>query len=205
MASLLLIEDEPAMRDNLMTILTLEGFRVTPAASGEEGLLQARASLPDLVLCDVTMPGLDGYDVLREFRRDALLADTPFLFLTAHNLPADMRRGMNEGADDYITKPFEVEDLLSAIRARLDRFNVLRKSAAAQPPPPARLQRLGLTSREAEVLHWLAEGKTNPEIAVILNIAAPTVKKHVEHILEKLGVENRAAAMRLVFGEGGAA
>jgi DNA-binding NarL/FixJ family response regulator len=101
---------------------------------------------------------------------------------------------MNLGADDYLTKPVSVPDLLGAIRARLNRAK--EQQAATTVRSPQELEALGgLTPREAEVLFWVAQGKTNPEISMILTLSVATVKKHVEHIFEKIGVENRSAAI----------
>jgi len=191
---ILLIEDEPQMRENLETILDLEGFEVSTAANGHAGLEAARKELPHVILCDITMPGLDGYELLAALRADPTTATIPFLFLTAKSRKPDIRAGMNLGADDYLTKPISVPDLLGAIRARLNRAK--EQQAATTVRSPEELEALGgLTPREAEVLFWVSQGKTNPEISMILTLSVATVKKHVEHIFEKIGVENRSAAI----------
>ena len=120
---------------------------------------------------------------------------TPFVFLTAKGEKADFRAGMNLGADDYLTKPVARVDLLNAITARLKR-NDQQSSVALTPnfDSPEPLHALGLTPRVAEVLLWVAQGKTNSDIATILGISEWTVKKHVLEIFEKLGVETRTAA-----------
>ena len=191
---ILLIEDEPQVRLNLVQLLELEGYTVTAAADGEKGLAAVRAERPDLVLCDITMPQLDGYGVLRELRADPAVADTPFIFLTAKATLADLRAGMNLGADDYLPKPFSSDELITAVAARLARAT-LGQSARTTVAAPEVLERVGLTRREAEVLHWLAQGKSNPEIATILALGLATVKTHVLHVFEKLGVENRSGAV----------
>ena len=193
MKRILIIEDEPAMRNNLREILELEHFQPSLAANGQEGIATAKRELPDLILCDVLMPEQDGHEVLAALRANAATARIPFIFLTAKGERADVRTGMNLGADDYLVKPVRVVDLLEAIAARLERaqqqggFNADFKSATP-------LEKLGLSAREAEILLWVAQGKSNYEAGVILNISAATVKKHLEHIYEKLGVEGRNAA-----------
>src|SRR6476620_9540249 len=152
MKRLLLIEDEPQVRANLETILKLEGFAVTTANDGRAGLTAARGEKPDLILCDITMPILDGYKVLAQLRDDPELAGIPFIFLTARATLADLRAGMNLGADDYLPKPFSVDDLLGAIAARLARASQ-NNNARLTPRSPEELEKLGLTRREAEVLH----------------------------------------------------
>ena len=196
MKTILLIEDEPEMRRNISTILELENFHVLTAPNGRAGLDLARAKGPDLVLCDVMMPELDGYGVLQGLRDDKATANVPFIFLTAKGEKADFRDGMNQGADDYLAKPVSADELLTAVNARLDRAALQEKAAQFSPnfESPAPLQKLGLTPREAEVLLWVAQGKSNAEIATILGMSEGTVKKHLEHIFEKLGIESRNAA-----------
>ena len=193
MNRILLIEDEDAMRELTSTALELEGYTVFQADGGREGLALARRHRPDLVVCDVMMPGFDGYEVLAALRSDPALCHVPFLFLTARGERADLRRGMVSGADDYLTKPVALDDLFAAIRARLARLHTL---ARRQPDfsDSAPLRALGLTGKESEVLLWVAQGKSNGEVALILGISEATVKKHLENIFAKLGVEKRGAA-----------
>lgn len=193
MTQLLLIEDDPTMLELLATALEFEGFRVHRAADGQAGLVLARKQLPHLILCDVMMPCMDGYSVLATLRADPRLASIPFIFLTARGEKKDLRQGMVSGADDYLTKPVAIDELLEAIQSRLARHGeISRKQPDFSNITP--LIALGLTPKEAEVLLWVAQGKTNAETAVILGITEGTVKKHLEHIFEKLGVEKRGAA-----------
>jgi len=196
MKKILVIEDEPEMLRNLTTILRFEKFEPVGAENGQVGLELARKEKPDLILCDVMMPELDGYGVISALRLDAATVAIPFIFLTAKGEKPDIRAGMNLGADDYLTKPVPKADLLAAIRSRLER-------AAQQSRPEFKPNfdsskpletGLGLTPRVAEVLLWLAQGKTNSEIAMILGNSESTVKKHVLEIFEKLSVETRGAA-----------
>ena len=119
MTKILAIEDEPQMRQNLLTILEMEGFHAVGAENGRVGLEKARSELPHLILCDVMMPEMDGYAVLQHLREDPATARIPFVFLTAKGEGADFRIGMNLGADDYLTKPVVVEDLLKTIAVRV--------------------------------------------------------------------------------------
>jgi DNA-binding NarL/FixJ family response regulator len=196
-ATILLIEDEPQMRQNMTTVLQLEGYDVRTANNGRLGIESLRKQRPDLVLCDVMMPDLDGYGVLAALRSSADTVDLPFVFLTAKGERTDIRLGMNSGADDYLVKPVPIRDLLGAIEARLKRRQEQTgKTRPALPDftSPVPLEFLGLTPKEAEVLLWIAQGKSNADTATLLGSAEGTVKKHVEHILQKLGVENRGAA-----------
>jgi len=193
MKKILVIDDDPVMRSNLRDILELENLQPLIAVDGQAGLLAAQRETPDLILCDVLMPGMDGYGVLAALRRDAATARTPFIFLTAKGEHGDIRMGMNLGADDYLIKPVQAEDLLEAIAARLERA---QQQAGFNPDfsSAAPLEKLGLSAREAEILLWVAQGKTNFETSIILNITVSTVKKHLENIFAKLGVESRNGA-----------
>ena len=121
MKRILIIEDELEMLRNLTTILRLEKFRPLSAENGSVGVDLAKKQKPDLILCDVMMPGLDGYGVIAALRTDAETATIPVIFLTAKAEKLDISAGMNLGADDYITKPVAKADLLAAIRSRLER------------------------------------------------------------------------------------
>jgi DNA-binding NarL/FixJ family response regulator len=192
-STILLIEDEDTMRELTATALELEGYSVHTAADGSTGVEMARRHRPDLILCDVMMPGIDGYEILATLRADSALCHIPFIFLTAKGEKKDLRQGMVSGADDYLAKPVALDDLLAAIRARLERHT---EHARKQPvfSSIAPLRALGLTEKESEVLLWVAQGKSNGEVGMILGISEGTVKKHLEHVFEKLGVENRGAA-----------
>lgn len=196
MKTILIIEDEPEMRRNLATILRLEKFHPLTAENGREGVKLALAQPPDLILCDVMMPELDGYGVLKELRQQPATEATPFIFLTAKGEKPDIRAGMNLGADDYLTKPVAKADLLAAIRSRIKRAEQTSQSDAKPVfDSPLPLEKaFGLTPRVAETLLWLAQGKTNGDIATILGISEATVKKHVLDIFEALSVETRTAA-----------
>lgn len=203
MKRVLVIEDEPEMRRNLILILKLENFEPTGAEDGLKGVEAARQSRPDLILCDLMMPGLDGFGVLESLRKNPVTAGIPFIFLTARGEMSDLRAGMNLGADDYLVKPVEAEELITAIRARLERqesLNQGRKSGGSGSlqidySSSSPLETLGLTPRQSEILLWVAQGKTNPEIAIILGLRLRTIKKHMEHIFKKIGVESRHAAI----------
>lgn len=126
MKTILLIEDNLDVRENTAEILTLAGYNVKTAINGKAGVDLAHKEKPDLIICDIMMPELDGYGVLHILSKSDETANTPFIFLTAKTEKTDIRKGMNLGADDYLTKPFDDTDLLNAIEARL------RKSAMQQ-------------------------------------------------------------------------
>ena len=127
MKTLLLIEDDADVRDNTAEILELAHYRVLKTENGKQGVDAARKEKPDLILCDIMMPELDGYGVLHMLGRSPDTAEIPFIFLTAKAERVDVRRGMELGADDYLTKPFEESELLNAIEGRLKRSELFRK------------------------------------------------------------------------------
>jgi len=176
-------------------MLELEGYRALVSKDGPSGLQQAREHKPDLILCDIMMADMDGYEVLAQIRAHPATESVPFIFLTAKGEVPDIRMGMSLGADDYLPKPVERADLLQAVRARLTRHSQQRNAFVPRFDDPKPLQRLGISPREAEILLWIAQGKSNADIASILGISLGTVKKHANHIFEKLGVESRSAAV----------
>lgn len=125
MIKILVIEDEVPLQEEILELLRLEGFEAIGAATGNIGVKLAKQHLPDLILCDITMPLLDGYGVLLKLRNDPATATIPFIFLTAKANRKDMRRGMEFGADDYLTKPFTSAELLLAIHVRLAKREAL--------------------------------------------------------------------------------
>lgn len=181
-------------------MLEMEGFKPLSASNGRLGIAVARRELPDVILCDVSMPELDGYGVLESLRGDGATVSIPFIFLTAKGDKKDLRTGMNLGADDYLTKPASADEVLTAVRARLMRHSEKELAAMAKVELKPNfdsakpLEALGITPREAEVLLWVAQGKSNADIATILGCAENTVKVHLARIFEKLGTENRNSA-----------
>lgn len=127
MKKILLIEDNEAVRENTAELMTLANYEVRTAENGKIGVEKAKGFLPDLVICDIMMPQMDGYEVLRTLSKDSGTSSIPFIFLTAKTDRADMRMGMNLGADDYLTKPFEEFELLEAIACRLKKHDSLKK------------------------------------------------------------------------------
>lgn len=129
MEKLLIVEDEQDLREALQSILELAGYEVLTAKNGKDGYDAIMTHLPDLVLCDVNMPELDGFELLSAInQRLSEEIVPPFIFLTAKVTKNDVRRGMNLGADDYIVKPFEYTEVLTAIRLRLDKRKKLLKN-----------------------------------------------------------------------------
>ena len=127
MKKILIIEDNQDVRENTADILELANYDVCKAENGKEGIELVKKCNPDIILCDIMMPELDGYDVLKHLSKDKKTATIPFIFLTAKTERTDVRKGMNLGADDYLTKPFEESELLEAVATRLKKHSFLEK------------------------------------------------------------------------------
>ncbi len=125
MKKILVVEDEAPVRGNILDLLNEEGYLSAGAENGARGVKLAREMLPDLILCDILMPGMDGYGVLATLSQEEATATIPFIFLTARTAREDVRQGMELSASDYITKPFSREDLLNAISTRLVKQKLL--------------------------------------------------------------------------------
>ena len=127
MKKILLIEDNDHIRENTAEILELANYKVTTAANGKIGVEMALQHMPDLIICDIMMPVLDGYGVLHAVQKNDAIKNTPFIFLTAKTERSDFRKGMEYGADDYITKPFDGTELLSAVDSRFKKNEQLKQ------------------------------------------------------------------------------
>jgi len=127
MKTILIIEDNEDIRENVAEILMLSDYKVIMAANGKEGIEAAQKNSPDLIICDIMMPGVDGYGVLHVLHKDPATQNIPFIFLTSKSERSDFRSAMEMGADDYITKPFAGNELLNAIESRLRKMDIMKK------------------------------------------------------------------------------
>ncbi|MDX2099165.1 MAG: response regulator, partial [Leptolyngbyaceae cyanobacterium bins.59] len=118
---ILIIEDEPIIRETIADLLEMEQYRTLTAENGQTGVQLAQEQFPDLILCDIAMPEMDGHGVLNTLRQNPRTANIPFIFLTAKADKQDLRHGMELGADDYLTKPFTPDELIRAIETRFNR------------------------------------------------------------------------------------
>jgi two-component system sensor histidine kinase/response regulator len=132
MPRILVIEDSVLTRKEILTILRLRGYDAIGAKGGQDGIELAHRVTPDLILCDVKMPELDGYAALTSLRDDPITAGIPFIFLTGHSDPGAIRQAMNMGADDFLVKPFSEPELLAAINARLKKHEAIKQRYQAE-------------------------------------------------------------------------
>ena len=135
MKTVLLIEDDAALRENTAELLELSNYKVSTAPNGKIGVDKAKAEKPNIIVCDIMMPEVDGYGVLEALSYDSATSHIPFIFLSAKTEHKEVRKGMDLGADDYLTKPFQEDELLSAIESRLAKAQIIAKMQQAQTVP----------------------------------------------------------------------
>jgi DNA-binding response OmpR family regulator len=197
-ATVLLVEDDEGLRGLMASLLEEASYTTVEVGSGEDALQVTTQRRIDIALLDVELPGLSGYEVCRRLR-EQLGPSLPIMFVSGSRTEAlDRVAGLLIGADDYLVKPFAPEELLARVRA------LLRRAQAGRPANGNGTGNGngGLTSRELQVLHLLAEGRSQSEIAKELVISPKTVGTHLERILGKLGVHSRAQAVAVAYREG---
>jgi DNA-binding NarL/FixJ family response regulator len=189
--SILVVDDDPGSRLLMSSLLAQAGFSTAEARTGEEAVEWTRRSRPDLVLLDVRLPGLSGYEICRQLR-DEFRDEVEIIFVSGERTEAlDRAAGLLVGADDYVVKPFSPDELLARVRARIGRS---RRAAVSNGAV--------LTRRELQVLRLLADGLGQKEIAAELVISSKTVGAHIQHILGKLEVHSRAQAVAQAYRQG---
>ena len=203
---LLVVDDEPNLLVAVGACLRGEGFDVVTARGGAEALVRVAESVPDLVVSDVRMPGMDGYQLARQLRSSPRTALTPVVFLTAKDETSDRVEGFRAGVDAYLTKPFEPDELVAVIRGILDRVQRthaeiarLVGSAQADAAQAAPFYDEALTEAESRVAEAVARGLSNKEIAAEFHISVRTVENHISHVLAKKGFGNRVEIARYVL------
>jgi DNA-binding NarL/FixJ family response regulator len=200
MYSILLIEDDPEYLRMMEDILKLEGFEVICAADGKTGLNLLRSQRPDLILCDIMMPHMDGHTVLESVKKEGTCGEIPFVFVTALADRSDVRRGMSAGADDYLSKPFSADELLSAVIGRLNRYRLQTQCRDASEFTEERTKiRTKTTKREREVLLMVGQGHPSQRIAERLGVSIKTINVHRTNLMSKLGCSNAAGLARWAF------
>ena len=216
---LLLVDDEPGIRTAVQAYLQDEGFEVSTASDGDEGWQIAQQLFPDLIISDVMMPRCDGYGLLKRLREDERLGGTPVIFLTAKGMTVDRTQGYLAGVDDYISKPFDPDELIARVKNVLNRQERLLKEAArfadtdvgqmarqiteirsmltqGEVSTSKNLELPSFTPREASVLQLVAEGLMNKEIARKLETSIRNVEKYVSRLFIKTGTSSRTELVR---------
>lgn len=197
MKKIVLIEDDTILRETTTELLQLSNYEVQTASDGKKGVLLAQNYLPDVIVCDIMMPELDGYGVLQALSTNARTKSIPFIFLSAKTERKDIRKGMNLGADDYLTKPFEEQELIGAIESRLAKMAILKDSkdttGSATPNEDQAMYSLhqlkNFIDDQGEELHYGAgdyiyrEGMHSNKVYLIINGIVKT------HKLDEMGKE----------------
>lgn len=199
MIKALIVEDDIDLLENITEYLILNNFNVISTQNGKEAYKAIHSNPPDIIICDIAMPLMDGYELYKQLQKDPELSIIPFIFLTAKTDVKDIRKGMSLGVDDYISKPFEYSDLLDSIHSRLKKSQHLREVLNNQPIKENYSKIELLTVRERELIKLFCIGLTCKEIAEKLIISFHTVDSHRRNIEKKLGVKNISAIVRFAI------
>jgi DNA-binding NarL/FixJ family response regulator len=205
---LLVVDDEPNLLRAVSAALRAEGYEVAMARNGREALVRVAESVPDLIISDIRMPGMDGYQLAGHLRSSPRTALVPLVFLTAKDETADRVAGFRSGVDAYITKPFEPDELLAVISSILNRVERTHAEiarlvgASSDEEQLSAIQDEDLTEAEGRIALAVARGLSNKEIAAEFNISVRTVENHISHILDKKNFSNRVEIARHVIERG---
>lgn len=196
---LLLIDDDPNLILLVKDYLEFRGYEVVTAGNGREALEVLEQEIPDMIICDVMMPEMDGFAFVQHVREDPRTSWIPVLFLSAKGQSQDRVKGLNTGADVYMVKPFEPEELVAQVESSLKQSKRLldrpTKGAEALPKihvPPT----VELTPTELKVVQYVSQGMANREIAEEMNVSQRTIESHVSNMLGKTGLHNRTELAR---------
>lgn len=196
---LLLVDDDPNLILLVKDYLEFRGYEVSSADNGRIALEKLQEDLPDLIICDVMMPEMDGYAFVESVREEPRTSWIPVIFLSAKGQSQDRIKGLNMGADVYMVKPFEPEELIAQVESSLAQAARLttRKVLGGDVAPPLRVRPgVELTPTELKVVQWVARGMANREIAVEMKVSQRTIESHVSNMLGKTGLHNRTELAR---------
>ena len=200
---LLIVDDEPNLLRALEAYLTTAGFEITTARSGVEALVKLAQAVSDLIISDIRMPGMSGYELARQLHDSARTALVPIVFLTAKGESEDRIEGFRAGVDAYLTKPFIPDELLAVINNILSRVerthSQIAKMVTRDEKEGRELNDENLTGAEKRIATLVARGLSNKEIATEMQISVRTVENHISHILDKKHFNNRVEIARYVF------
>ena len=196
---LLLVDDDPNLVLLVKDYLDFRGYDTVSADNGKEALNLLSHDLPDMIICDIMMPEMDGYAFIEKVRQDERTSWIPVLFLSAKGQSQDRIKGLNLGADVYMVKPFEPEELVAQVESSLKQTNRLLLHTDGTGEDRAQIQVLAsveLTPTELKVVQLVARGLPNREIAQTLNVSQRTIESHVSNMLCKTGLSNRTELAR---------
>ncbi|RMF27348.1 MAG: DNA-binding response regulator [Cyanobacteria bacterium J083] len=196
---LLLIDDDPNLILLVKDYLEFRGYDVATAENGIEALEILEQKIPDMIICDVMMPEMDGYAFVQHIRQDSRTNKIPVLFLSAKGQSQDRVKGLNEGADVYMVKPFEPEELVAQVESSLRQRERYRSLQSQNPQLHSTISvphNVELTPTELKVVQQVARGMANRDIAKKLNVSQRTIESHVSNMLNKTNLKNRTELAR---------
>ena len=196
---LLLIDDDPNLILLVKDYLEFRGYKVITAENGREALEVLQQQTPDMIICDVMMPEMDGYTLVQQIRNNTSTSWIPVLFLSAKGQSQDRVKGLNMGADVYMVKPFEPEELVAQVESSLKQANRLIQQSNKDSKTKTKMnvpQNVELTPTELKVVQLVAKGMANREIAQQLNVSQRTIESHVSNMLNKTSLNNRTELAR---------
>ncbi|NEO84842.1 MAG: response regulator transcription factor [Spirulina sp. SIO3F2] len=212
MKRILIVDDDTQLRESLRDFFLELDYQVEDFTSGSVALQQLQQQPPDLILSDVTMPEMDGWEFCRQVRAIPAGQLIPFIFLSAKDDLKDRVKGHEIGADDYLTKPFAMRELRAKVEAQLERSRRINaeivrmmqqiRPATTETAPPEQPPALPLTPAEERVFWEVMQGNTNKQISANLFISPRTVQSHLSNILSKLDLENRSQLVRYAYERG---
>jgi DNA-binding NarL/FixJ family response regulator len=196
---LLLIDDDPNLILLVKDYLEFRGYEVITAENGRDALGILERQMPDMIICDVMMPEMDGYALVESIRQDSRTSWIPVMFLSAKGQSQDRVKGLSTGADVYMVKPFEPEELVAQVESSLKQASRLMRHNSKGADESTRIQvpqNVELTPTELRVVQLVAQGMANREIAEKLNVSQRTIESHVSNMLNKTNLHNRTELAR---------
>lgn len=198
---LLLIDDDPNLILLVKDYLEFRGYDVITAENGREALEILERQIPDMMICDVMMPEMDGYAFVEQIRQDARTSWIPVLFLSAKGQSQDRIKGLSKGADVYMVKPFEPEELVAQVESSIKQANRFISNSGSKPgkdtAPKINVPfDVDLTPTELKVVQFVAQGMKNQDIAEQMKVSQRTIESHVSNMLGKTGLKNRTELAR---------
>lgn len=208
---LLLVDDDSFLRDSISSYLINEGFQVDTADSVQSALIKLETDQPDIIIADIMMPCLDGYDLIKILRKNNKFLSIPIIFLTAKGMTNDRIIGYNLGCNAYLTKPFNPRELVSIINSIIKNINLLSTSKSDLSNFIANNEQLyqkisssildSLTNREYTILQLVVKGFMNKEIALHLNLSVRNIEKYVSLLLKKTNTRNRTELTKFALSQ----
>ena len=196
---LMLVDDDPNLILLVKDYLEFRGYNVITAENGRDALEKLEQEIPDLIICDVMMPEMDGYTLVKHIREDPRTNWIPVLFLSAKGQSSDRVKGLSTGADVYIVKPFEPEELVAQVESSLKAASRLIRHSNPGMESGQKIKarrNVELTPTELKVVQLLAQGMANRQIADVMNVSQRTIESHVSNMLGKTGLHNRTELAR---------